>query len=213
MPSLITLVLLSQTACTSLEERVEIFDAEWCLDIDDESDPDHKGAPRRASAECFLDGDTFKTVGCGDTASAWEEIRLLGPDTPEKAGAPDIEEDECYAQEASAFLERVLQGRSLQLEFDEQCVDKFDRRLAYVFITVEVDDPLREEIESYDGLVEESDGPVEVLVNEWMLRAGLSDLWEFFDDGRYANRLFEARERAALAGEGGWSACDDFHNG
>ena len=35
---------------------------------------------------------------------------------------------------ASAFLERVLQGRSLQLEFDEQCVDKFDRRLAYVFI-------------------------------------------------------------------------------
>ena len=50
-------------------------------------------------------------------------------------------------------------------------------------------------------------------MNEWMLRAGLSDLWEFFDDGRYANRLFEARERAALAGEGGWSACDDFHNG
>ena len=157
------------------------------------------------------DGDTFKTVGCGDTASAWEEIRLLGPDTPEKAGAPDVEEDECYAQEASAFLDRVLEGR-LQLEFDEQCVDKFDRRLAF-FITVEVDDPLREEIESYDGLVEESDGTVEVLVNEWMLRAGLSDLWEFFDDGRYANRLFEARERAALAGEGGWSACDDFHNG
>ena len=110
MLSLITLVLLSQTACTSLEERVEIFDAEWCLDIDDESDPDHKGAPRRASAECFIDGDTFKTVGCGDTASAWEEIRLLGPDTPEKAGAPEVEEDECYAQEASAFLERVLQG-------------------------------------------------------------------------------------------------------
>ena len=31
-----------------------------------------------------------------------------------------------------------------------------------------------------------------------------------FDD---AARDLEARERAALAGEGGWSACDDFHNG
>lgn len=213
MLTLFTLALLSQTACTPLEDRVEIFDAEWCLDIDDDADPDNKGAPRRASAECFIDGDTFSTVSCDKTASSWEEIRLLGPDTPEKAGAPDVDEDECYAQESSAFLERVLQGRSLQLEFDEQCVDTYDRRLAYVFITVEKDDPLREEVESYDGLVEETDGSVEVLVNEWMLRAGMSDLWEFFDEGRYANRLFEARERAALAGEGGWSACDDFHNG
>ena len=213
MLTLFTLALLTQTACTPLEDRVEIFDAEWCLDIDDDADPDNKGAPRRVSAECFIDGDTFTTVSCDKIASSWEEIRLLGPDTPEKAGAPEVDEDECYAQESSAFLERVLQGRSLQLEFDEQCVDTYDRRLAYVFITVEKDDPLREEVESYDGLVEETDGAVEVLVNEWMLRAGMSDLWEFFDEGRYANRLFEARERAALAGEGGWSACDDFHNG
>ena len=213
MLTLFTLALLTQTACTPLEDRVEIFDAEWCLDIDDDADPDNKGAPRRASAECFIDGDTFTTVSCDKIASSWEEIRLLGPDTPEKAGAPDVDEDECYAQESSAFLERVLQGRSLQLEFDEQCVDTYDRRLAYVFITVEKDDPLREEVESYDGLVEETDESIEVLVNEWMLRAGMSDLWEFFDEGRYANRLFEARERAALAGEGGWSACDDFHNG
>ena len=212
MLPLLPLALLGFSACTPIEDRVEIFDAEWCLDIEDETDPDHLGAPRRASVECFLDGDTFMTVSCDTTPGPSEEIRLLGPDTPEKQG-PEVPEDECYAQESSAFLERVLKGRSLQLEFDEQCVDKFSRRLAYVFITLEVDDPLREEVALYDGLIEDTDGPVEVLVNDWMLRAGVGDLWEHFEEGRYADRLFDARERAALAGEGGWSACDDFHNG
>lgn len=212
MHRILPVVASGLVSCTPLEDRVEIFDAAWCADISEESDPDFGGAPRNASAECFIDGDTFSTVSCDVEPGPSEKIRLMGVDTPEKAGA-EVSEDECYAQESSAFLERVLRGRSLQLEFDEQCVGTYGRRLAYVFITVETDDPLREEVESFDGLVEDVDGPVEVLVNEWMLRAGVTDLWEFFDEGRYARQLFDARERAALAGEGGWSACDDFHNG
>ena len=51
MPNLFTLAFLTQMACAPLEVRVEIFDAEWCLDIDDEGDPDDRGAPRRVSAE------------------------------------------------------------------------------------------------------------------------------------------------------------------
>jgi len=138
----------------------------------------------------------------------------MGPDSPEKAGSDtDVAVDECYAQESSAFLERVLRNRSLRLEFDQSCVGFYGRRLAYVFITVEVDDPLREEIAAYEGLIPQSEVAEQVLVNEWMLRAGISDLWEGYDEGRYATRLFEAREIAALSAEGGWSACDDFPNG
>jgi len=209
------LVLLSvASACTPLEDRIDLFDAEWCQDISDETDPDHKGAPRNATVRCFIDGDTFDTVACEETHGPAERIRLLGPDTPEKAETnPDIVEDECYAQESSAFIERALSGRTIRLEFDEECVGDLGRRLAYVFITVEVDDPLREDIEQYGDLIPESDSTEEVLVNEWMLRAGISDLWHGYDEGRYASRLFDARERAALSGEGGWSDCDDFPNG
>jgi endonuclease YncB( thermonuclease family) len=213
----LSVLIATLASCTPLEDRVELFDAEWCQDIEDSADPDYLGAPRNTAAKCIIDGDTFDTVACEVDHGPSERIRLMGPDTPEKEGSEKggvkVEEDECYAVEASAFLARVLENRSIRLEFDETCIGLYGRRLAYVFITVEVDDPLREEIEQYDGLIPESDVAEKVHINEWMLRAGISDLWEGYHEGRYAESLFEARERAALAGEGGWSACDDFPNG
>ena len=43
-------------------------------------------------------------------------------------------------------------------------------------------------------------------------------MWEAYDlGGRFSEVLFDAREKAALAGEGGWTACKDadgvFPNG
>ena len=222
-------LFLSVVACTPLEDRIEIFDPEWCTDIpsedyEDPEDPDVKGAPRRAAFGCPIDGDTFNTVGCEDQAEVWETIRLLGPDTPEKEGSwvgsgenrVQLTQDDCYAQEASDFLERVLNGRTLRLEFDETCMGDYGRRLAYVFITVEVDDAFRQEIDDFGDLIPDSDEAEDVLVNEWMLRAGISDIWPSFStrnpDARYFDRLLEARETAALAELGGWGACkEDSH--
>ena len=168
----------------------------------------------------MIDGDTFRSVDCEEQPQAWENFRLLGPDTPEKAGSTDdgieLIEDQCYAQEATDFLTRALDDRLLRLEFDETCLGDFGRRLVYVLITVDVDDQFRQEIEAFGDLIADSDEPEEVLVNEWMLRAGVSDMWTQFSsrnpDARYFDRLFEAREAAALAGLGGWSACEQDSN-
>jgi len=219
MRNVFSVLFLSVVACTPLEDRVEIFDPEWCADIEDADDPDYKGAPRRTTAECVKDGDTFDTVACEEQPQAWETIRLLGPDTPEKEGTPvgpdnvPLIQDECYATEATDFLVRVLEGRTLRLEFDETCIGDNNRRLAYVFITVDVDDAFRQEIDDFGDLIPVSEETEEVLVNEWMLRAGISDIWPSFStrnpDARYFDRLLEAREKAALAELGGWSECTE----
>jgi len=224
MRNVFSVLFLSVVACTPLEDRVEIFDPEWCTDIEDKNDPDYKGAPRRTTAEYIKDGDTFDTVAEEETPATWETIRLLGPDTPEKKGTEvrgvTLVEDRCYAQESTDFLIRALQGRLLRLEFDASCNDDPNpqraRRLAYVFITVEVDDPLRAEIEAFGDLIPESDEAEDVLVNEWVLRAGMSDMWFQFEeknpDARYSDRLFEARAQARLAELGGWKDCVDDSN-
>ena len=143
---------------------VRIFDAEWCLDIDDESDPDHK-------ARLAVRAQGASSTGIPSRRSAAGIRRVHGRrsgcsvhDTPKRPAPLTSRRMSATPKRPQPSSSASCRGtRPFQAEFDEQCVDKFDRRLAYVFITVEVDDPLRE-IESYDGLVEEVDGTVEVLV-------------------------------------------------
>ena len=67
MGSLRTICLLSLSACTPLDERVEIYDVEWCAD------------PRIESASCVVDGDTFDLAACGETVEG-EGGRLMQAD-------------------------------------------------------------------------------------------------------------------------------------
>lgn len=196
MGCLRTISLLSVSACTPLEERVEIYDVEWCAD------------PRIASTSCVIDGDTLDLAACGATegADAPERIRLLGVDAPEVAHGD--EPADCFGAEASDYLTDLLRGRTLHLEFDEECEGKFGRTLSWVFIHGDADDPLREELDLYDGLGVADDGSFEVLVNELLVRAGYAKLYEDIDDGRYNLRLYEAAQQAASGEEGLWGVCD-----
>jgi endonuclease YncB( thermonuclease family) len=198
--------LLAFIQCTPLEERVEIFDAGWCADS------------RSGSAACILDGDTFDLVGCERTLDETgddDRVRLHGIQAPEVAHGS--EPTECFGDEATEFLSRLLQGRTLRLEFDEECYGYYNRTLAWVFISGEVDDPLissepddplREELKLFDGIGLNDDGSFDVLVNELMVRAGYARIYEAKEDGRYYDRLQEAELQAAHSDQGLWTACD-----
>ena len=181
--------------CTPLEERVEIFDVEWC---DDE---------RTIPATCVIDGDTFDLASCAETQSAdVERVRLLGVDAPEVAHGDEAAE--CFGEEASEFLYSVLQGRSVRLEFDTECEGTFGRTLAWVFIEVEPDDALSEELERLGDLGLQEDGSYSVLLNELVVRAGYAELYTDIGDGRYDRRLIDAAQQAAFTDEGLWGFCD-----
>lgn len=75
-----------------------------------------------------IDGDTFEVSG---GSLDGQSIRIIGLNTPEigYGGTPD----ECWAQEAKAFAQDVLEGRDVWLTFDDQCTDNYARTLAYVY--------------------------------------------------------------------------------
>jgi micrococcal nuclease len=189
--------LLAFIQCTPLEERVKMFDAGWCAD------------PKNGSAACILDGDTFDLVGCErtlDDTGDDDRVRLLGIQAPEIAHGADVAE--CYGDEATEFLSRVLQGRTLRLEFDEECYGYYNRTLAWIFISGESDDPLREELEMFEEIGVNEDGSFDVLVNELMVRAGYARIYEAEEEGRYFDRLQQAELQAAHSDQGLWAACD-----
>ena len=74
--------------CAPLEDRVELFDVEWCADA------------RLEPAACIVDGDTFDLATCAETnAVDSERVRMLGVDAPEVAHGD--EPADCYGAEAS----------------------------------------------------------------------------------------------------------------
>jgi len=64
------------------------------------------------------------------------DIRLIGIDTPEsvKRGTPV----ECFAKEAAAAAEALLDGESVRLVKDVEETDRYERLLRYVYIGEEM---------------------------------------------------------------------------
>lgn len=85
-----------------------------------------------------IDGDTFRT----DTG---ERVRLIGIDTPElhesaklsrdaaKSGQ-DVETIKRLGRKSWLFVNEMLAGQRVRLEFDVQARDKYGRLLAYVYL-------------------------------------------------------------------------------
>ena len=76
-----------------------------------------------------VDGDTIRVDDNGQR----QTIRLIGLDTPESVDPR--KPVQCFAHEASAQAEIVLDGRSVYLETDpsQDSVDRYGRTLAYVW--------------------------------------------------------------------------------
>ena len=78
----------------------------------------------------MIDGDTIELED-GQT------VRYLGIDTPEtrrREGDKWIYAPDAYAEEAKEFNRKMVEGKSVRLEFDLQRADKYKRLLAYCFV-------------------------------------------------------------------------------
>lgn len=85
-------------------------------------------ADRRGEVVRVIDGDTLVALIDGEETT----VRLLNVDTPETKH-PD-EEVQCLGPESTAFLtERLPVGTEIDLEYDEERVDRYDRTLAAVY--------------------------------------------------------------------------------
>lgn len=78
----------------------------------------------------IVDGDTFWIINAkGEN----EKIRLIGVDAPEsrKSGK---KETGYYGKESKIYLEQILTGRKVRLEYDVSKYDRYKRTLAYVYL-------------------------------------------------------------------------------
>lgn len=123
------------------------------------------GERREAFVERVVDGDTAVMRIDGRS----EYVRYIGIDTPESV-KPDSPV-ECLGPESSDFNADRVEGRTVELEFDRELYDRYDRLLAYVRV---------------DGR----------LVNAELLRRGLAETLTIPPNDRYADR-FSALEQAA----------------
>ena len=85
-------------------------------------------APETASQSFVMrviDGDTLEL-------STGEKVRLIGVDTPETVHPTKPVQH--FGKEASAFTKRLVEGKTVRLEYDQQHTDKYDRTLAYVYL-------------------------------------------------------------------------------
>ena len=121
----------------------------------------------------IVDGDTLDVGGCADEG----RVRLILADTPEVFFGV-----ECYGREASAYTERWLLGKRVTLERDVSDLDRFDRKLRYVWV---------------DG----------VLFNEQVVRDGYAVLATFPPDIKYVDEIREAQRFAFEREIGLWGTC------
>lgn len=138
--------------------------------------PGNAGDRTRVDVLDVIDGDTIRV----DLDGSSTPVRLIGIDTPERDGP--YTREECFGAEASRYTQRALGGRSVDLEFDVERTDRFDRTLAYVWI---------------DG----------GLFNERILLDGYAQLATFPPNVRYVERFADAQRRARDGGAGLWAAC------
>ena len=130
---------------------------------------------RGGRVERVVDGDTL--VMDDD-----ERVRLIGVDTPEtkKPGSPI----ECFGKAATAFTERLVEGRRVRLELDVEERDRYGRLLAYV-------------VRADDGLS----------VNAELVRRGYATALTIPPNVRHADEYARLARRARQRGLGLWRAC------
>ena len=120
-----------------------------------------------------IDGDTIELAD-------GSRVRYLMVNAPETTNG----HDDCYGQNAVTFNRDLVEGKTVQLRYDVECQDRYDRTLAYVSV-----------------------GGQEV--NTLLLQRGYACLLHIPPDGD--DRLDELKAiqaEAKAANRGLWGACD-----
>ena len=109
-----------------------------------------------------IDGDTIVVSSLGS-------VRLIGMDAPEMNY--DLGSPQPFAVEAREFCKRLVERKTVSLEFDVEKRDKYGRALAYVFVG-------------------------DTFVNAELVKAGLARAYNIPPDDRYRDE-FKRLERDA----------------
>jgi len=132
-----------------------------------------------AQVNYVVDGDTLYV----QTPTGEEKIRIIGINTPEIAYEDDPAD--CFGDEAHDRARTLLNDQYIWLTFDAECMDVYDRTLAYVHLGLEEEDFFERRI----------------------LREGFA--WAFpFDTTPTFIDVFASDEAQAVSNvAGGWEAC------
>lgn len=155
-----------------------------------------------------LDTGGGSGVGGLDSDPRVLRIRMLGVDAPEIAHN-SAEVADCYGDAAAGWTRDALLGRQVLLSFDRTCTDKYDRGLAYVFLTgdsatYDLDDCA----DTTCTLPSDTTASPAVLINDIIIRYGYARVYEDFDDIRLADLLYDAQKAAKAGNHGIWSTCE-----
>ncbi|MCB0975322.1 MAG: thermonuclease family protein [Actinobacteria bacterium] len=123
------------------------------------------------------DGDTIDVEFRGHVST----VRLLGIDTPE-THHPN-KPVQCFGPEASAWTTSTLMGATVELEFDQQRRDVYDRLLAWVWLDGE-------------------------LVNTTLVKLGYARLLLIPPNLAHGRALLTALESAQGRQAGLWASCE-----
>ncbi len=131
-----------------------------------------------ATVTRVVDGDTVKVRAAGHD----DTVRYIGVDTPEtkKPGTPI----QCFGKAASAFNQRLVQGRGVTLRTDAEPRDRYGRLLAYVY-------------RRDDGL----------FVNASLVRRGFATTLTIAPNLGHAGELAGLEREARRGDVGLWRAC------
>lgn len=116
-----------------------------------------------------IDGDTIEIED-------GQRIRYIGIDTPE------LNQDECYASEATNKNTELVLGKEIRIEKDVSETDKYGRLLRYVWVG-------------------------DVLVNDYLVRSGYAHSISYPPDIKYQEQFKEAQQEAILNNSGLWNDC------
>lgn len=131
-----------------------------------------QGSLRQATVQQVISGNTLEVIVPNLANNQLQRVRLIGFDAPTPGQRP-------WGKEAMDFLRRV-DKEAVQLEFDQQQRDSYDRLLAYVWHNGE-------------------------LLNLAMVANGHALMDSPLPNVRYEQQLRRAQESARLQGLGIWS--------
>ena len=129
-----------------------------------------------------VDGDTFVALIAGEKV----KVRLIGVDTPESVH-PDKSKNTEAGKTASDYTKEMLDGKSVYLEYDVDTYDRYDRMLAYVYL---------------------SDGTT--MLNRLLLESGNASVMTVQPNVKYADEFYELQKEAQRKHIGIWEGEIDY---
>ena len=125
----------------------------------------------------LVDGDTFwLDDGCDGV-----KIRLIGIDAPESKNMFGTIKEEPFGKVANAYIEQLLKGKNVRVEFDIDTLDQYKRTLAYCFTD--------------DG----------TFLNLKMVEAGMAQIMTIPPNVKYQELFYNAQVKARESKKGLWS--------